>query len=1322
MDSQSEQFYDSVCEADQTATMKNSRKNPRLPQFWVREPKLWFLQAEAAFQASGVESEQSKFAAVLAALDMPTAKVIEDIICTDSTSPYSLLKEGLIKRLASSDESKLRQLLSEVSTGDLSPSQALRHMQQLNNGALSVQAIHTLWLQRLPPTIQLALIGRKEPHAELAEIGDKMWESLKGQQHIAQVTGTDKTSLQQLTEKVDHLLAITSPNKQTPFPQEASTKPRDKRNLQGTGASPTRDIPPSSSFCWYHATFGKKARHCNQPCSFVTSKIAAVDGATHTSIVFKDKNSNLHFVLDTGASVSVLRRDTFPPDRQLDIPTLFTITGIPIPTFGTKTLSLNIGFKKELLWQFVVADVQSNLIGIDFVSHFGLLIDSANRTLINPLTEDKAKGFSHAQCWNMGQIIHFPPDHIFADILRKYQKIFDPKDRFQASTAPIEHFIETTGAPVFAKPRRLPPDKLTIAKNEFQRMVQMGICRPSSSPWASPLHMVPKKDGTWRPCGDFRQLNRASVPDRYPIPHIADFHVELHNNKIFSKIDLVKAFFHIPVNEADIPKTAITTPFGMFEFTRLPFGLRNASQTFQRFMHYILKDLPFAYAYIDDILIASPDEPTHRKHVDKILQVLEHHGLQINLEKSIFAVRELSFLGYSISEKGIKPLPDRVKAIKNFPKPSTIAELRRFLGLVNFYRRCLPHAAQAQDALYKLIPDNRKKDKRPVIWSEMATQAFDKIKHDLCQATLLAHPIANAQLSLVVDASSTGLGATLQQEANGVTTPLGFYSRTLTPAETKYATYDRELLAAYASIRYFRQILEGRPFFILTDHRPLTFAFQQNLDKASPRQTRHLDFISQFTTDIRYIAGPDNEAADSLSRIASISLVDTSLAEEIAKLQESDNELQHYLQSADTSLRLVQMPILDSSMSIYCDISKQFPRPFVPQPLRRAIFDKVHNMSHSSCRPTTRQIASIYVWPKMNSNIKTWCKTCTNCQRSKVTRHTQAELTKFAVPKSRLTHVHIDLIGPLPPCRGYNYCLTMIDRYTRWAEVVPLSDMTAPSVAEALYGNWIARFGVPEQIVTDQGRQFESSLFFELSKLLGFKKKRTTAYHPQCNGMIERFHRTLKAAIMATDPLHWVDCLPTVLLGLRTAIQSDSTVSAAELLYGEAIRIPAAVIESDTSTNELAPQAELLSRLREQFQALRPRQPRASKHPVHVPSDTATCSHIFLRNDHVTPALTPPYTGPHKVLSRNDKTVTIDFNGTSKTVSIDRIKPAHMLTDDFDDSTISTQHSSPPSFLSVQQNSPIASPIQANPQTDIDDHPSTFTRAGRRIKLPARYL
>ncbi|UYV82642.1 hypothetical protein LAZ67_22000318 [Cordylochernes scorpioides] len=341
--------------------------------------------------------------------------------------------------------------------------------------------------------------------------------------------------------------------------------------------------------------------------------------------------------------------------------------------------------------------------------------------------------------------------------------------------------------PVHSKARQLDPKRLAIAKQEFKFMLENDIIRPSKSHWASPLHMVAKKDGSFRLCGDYRQLNAKTVTDRYPIPRI---------------------------EEKDKCKTAVITPFGLYEYNVINFGLKNAPSSFQRFIHEVLWGLDFVFPYLDDILIASASEVEHSRHLKIIFERLNKYGLKINVSKSIFGVTELNFLGYLVTPEGSKPLPDKVQAIVDYKLPDTVHDLRTFLGMINFYRRYLKDAAQTQAILHEYLRGARKKDKRKIHWTKEAQIQFERCKQSLINATLLSFPHPELPLSLSADASDSAIGGVIQQKENGMWRPVAFFSKKLNNTQKNYSTYDRELLSIYLSIKHFNYLLEGREFVI----------------------------------------------------------------------------------------------------------------------------------------------------------------------------------------------------------------------------------------------------------------------------------------------------------------------------------------------------------------------------------------------------------------------------------------------------------------------------------------------------------------------------
>ncbi|BHF70504.1 hypothetical protein SprV_0301355500 [Sparganum proliferum] len=402
--------------------------------------------------------------------------------------------------------------------------------------------------------------------------------------------------------------------------------------------------------------------------------------------------------------------------------------------------------------------------------------------------------------------------------------------------------------------------------------------------------------------------------------------------------------------------------------------------------------------------------------------------------------------------------------------------------------------------------------------------AFERIKTSLADATLLTHPAPEAPLSLMVDASTVAVGAVLQQHINDSTRPLAFFSKKLSLTETRYSTFGRELLAIYLAVKHFRHFLEGRDFTIFTDHKPLTFAIRSHSDKYNPREISHLDYISQFTTDIRHIDGPKNAVADMLSR-PSLSAFHLSHGIDLGIMAAEQRRVGCPGDESVDNLQLVDVPLTTGSGTILCDVSTPFHRPYVPASMRRAVF------SNSS------------------RTLPSWDSSLTEAPRRKVQRHNKSPSGTFPSPDARFNHVHLDVVGPLPPSNGYTHLLTCVDRYTCWPEAIPLPNVQAETIVKAFFSRWVAIFGAPSMITTDRGAQFESTLFQTLLNFLGCTRIRTTAYHPAANGMVERFHRQLKTALRAAeDPENWSGNVPVALLGIRVALKSDLDCNAAELV------------------------------------------------------------------------------------------------------------------------------------------------------------------------------
>ena len=1079
------------------------------------------------------------------------------------------------------------------------------------------------------------------------------------------------------------------------------------------------------------------------------ANVSVVAGESDSFLLHvQDTRRNEQWLVDGGALLSIL-----PPTRQQrrlgpSGAQLRAANGSEIKCYGNVSRTITIG-QTDFEFTFTIADVKNRIIGADFLAHFYLAPNHRDALLIN-LQDFSTLPATHARGATSSPVnFVLTADDPFFKLLDEYPDIQTPTFTIKEPKHGVRHHIPTDSPPVQSRARRLDPEKLAVAKAELEKLVDLGIAYRGKSEWSSPLLVTTKPCGGWRVCGDYRRLNAMTTDDRYPVRTLQDFTSELQGKKFFSKVDLMKGYHQIPVAEPDIKKTAVITPFGLFIFPRTPFGLKNAGQDFQRLMDEILGDIPRVYVYIDDILIASETLEQHLEDLEAVFKTLSANGLVIQRSKCALGKPSLEFLGYTVDENGISPLPEKVAVIRATTPPTSIKELQRFLGMVGYYRKFIPNAATH---LYHLFEALKGKPKT-LEWTPDCQKSFEATKEALAKASMLFHPRKGASLALTTDASNSAVGGVLEQRGPKGWEPLAFYSSKLEPHQRTWPPYDRELLGAFKAVRHFRHILEGRPFTLFTDHQSLVPSMRKKTDPQTIRQTYQLACISEFTTDIRYLQGKANVVADALSRpneesldvngvsqaetltpdqpgsvtisscaphthsstssstpleasasptpsstldasVASSTLSSTSgdaaarrhAAEEdlscvvnaittfgidwneIAAQQALDPDFRRIRDDARSGLQFKRIDIGQTSLIV--DISNGPARPFIPLAFRKPIFNAIHGLGHPGVERTRQAVRAKVVWPSMNEDVARWARECIPCQQAKVIRHTVPPIGDFAVPDKRFEHVHLDLVT-LPLSNGCRHLLTAVDRFTRWPAAIPLSDISAQSVIDAFVSGWIQNYGVPSTVTSDRGSQFSSAIFQQLTRIWGIETILTTPYHPEANGMVERFHRRLKESLIALgadEPDKWYWRLPMALLAIRTTVKPDIGASPSDLVYGEGLSVPGEVLPKVPSTDEqLERQRQsALSNLRLEVARLQPTETSAHRRPlVHLPDDLHNCTHVFVRRGGVQPSLASPYSGPYRVVTRNNFNFRIAIPGrANETVSISRVKPAYAAIDD----------------------------------------------------------
>ena len=435
---------------------------------------------------------------------------------------------------------------------------------------------------------------------------------------------------------------------------------------------------------------------------------------------------------------------------------------------------------------------------------------------------------------------------------------------FQKYPALAEHGIEVGEAP----PVRLPPYRLPHAfrdsvKLEIQEMLAQGIIEPSASDWAAPLVLVKKKDGGLRLCVDYRRLNSVSKVDAYPMPRVDEMLDRLGAAKYLSTLDLTRGYWQVPVKEGDQQKTAFTTPFGLYQFRRMPFGLQGAPATFQRMMDRLLDGMKdFADAYIDDLVIFTDTWEEHLRCLRVILEKLRRVNLTVKRRKCQFGMGECSYLGHVIGGGKVRMEADKIEAVQQFQRPRTKKEVRAFLGLSGYYRKFIPNYASIAAPLTDLT---KKTGPNQVMWLAECEEAFTKLKAVLCSAPVLRAPDFGIPFQLHTDASERGIGAVLsQQDGDGADHPIAYFSKKLLPREQNYSTVEKECLAIKLGIQTFRVYLLGRPFTIVTDHRSLEWL--DRIKENNGRLTRWSLFLQPYQYTVVYRPGTQNGNADGLSR------------------------------------------------------------------------------------------------------------------------------------------------------------------------------------------------------------------------------------------------------------------------------------------------------------------------------------------------------------------------------------------------------------------------------------------------------------------------
>ncbi len=857
-------------------------------------------------------------------------------------------------------------------------------------------------------------------------------------------------------------------------------------------------------------------------------------------------------------------------------------------------------------------------------------------------------------------------------LFSEFQDVFSMGSHDVGRTSTLKHRITTDGtSPIKQAPRRVPYHLRDAVDAHTEEMLRNKVIEPSTSPWASPIVLVKKKDGSLRYCVDYRRLNACTVKDAHPLPRIEDCLDVLGGARVYSTLDLASGYWQVEVDPRDKEKTAFVTSNGLFQFNVMPFGLTNAPATFQRLMQLVLAGISWrqCLVYLDDVILFSSSVAEHHL-LEEVFLSFRQHGLKLKPSKCHFFQESVNYLGHKVSAKGVEPAPGNTRKIRECPVPSTAAEVRSFLGMAGYYRKFIAGFAKIEAPLRALTHKGV-----PFVWSDECQSAFEMLRKALVSPPVLLYPDFRKPFILHTDASGVSTGAVLAQMTDGGREGVVAYgSRLLNKSELKWATYDKELWAIVWAIRHFRPYLCGFPFEVVTDHKPLVgMRHLQGANDPTGRRERWSIELSMYDFVVRHRSGKDHGNADYMSRLPQVDVTQDDVSEDrpgsetmVGQVEQSDGGTSHNdmlrsrAASAKSALRATAILVggcdesevdtalevalrqrkcltgraasgsmcgalvlqddgtvtnpryvaraqradhdlgvmirwkaegevrpdlpAGSSRVLKClwaqwnslsikdevlvrrvehDGVEQKWQTVIPHALVKDVLWQLHNTAtggHLGYDKVLQKARDRFYWMDLATDVKVWCASCHTCAQAKPPTHAPRAPLVTSEAGYPMERIAIDILSGLPTSRNGNTCIVVVGEYfARWVEAFALPDHKVEAVVQKLVDDVFCRFGLPEQIHTDQGPEFESDLLKELCRVLNIDKTRTTAYHPQSDGLVERVNRTLIGMLRGVVSDHqrdWDEVLPKVLWAYRSSIHASTGFTPTRLMMGRESRLP----------------------------------------------------------------------------------------------------------------------------------------------------------------------
>ena len=788
--------------------------------------------------------------------------------------------------------------------------------------------------------------------------------------------------------------------------------------------------------------------------------------------------------------------------------------------------------------------------------------------------------------------------------------------------------------PVQKRYNTVPKQLYTEVKHHIEDLYNRGWIQTSKSAWSSPIVVVRKKDGSIRLCCDFRALNKKTIPDQHPLPRIQSALDNLGGSELFSVLDQSRAYYQGRVSEDTQHKTAFITPWGLWEWVRIPFGLMNAPATFQRHMEESFSDYrdKFALPYLDDIIAYSKTFDDHVNHVQKILQRIKEKKLKLNLNKCDLFKSEVKYLGRIVSKNGHRMDNQSIEAVRKLKDqnvPKTIGELRQILGLLSYHRRYVQNFAKLSKPLSDLLvvtdKNNEKgvSSKTPINWTDKEQTALERLIIIVTNPPILAYPdYSNKADEFFVhtDASGEGLGCILYQKQNGAIRTIAYGSRSLLPAEKKYHSTKLEYLALkWAITEKFSDYLGyANHFTAYTDNNPLLYIMETS--KMNANGQRWVSALSEFNFTIKYRSGIENKDADCLSRMPLdienyIPLYENEVSpdafraimmgikvqadneeiwkspvmvgkvenqcdaevlsmscEELRKLQVEDSDISTVYNMVKSGVKnLNTTPKVKALLRHWKNLfitekgllyrkTMEHNQLVLPDKLKPLVYQHLHaEMGHLGPERTYELARERVYWVGMRAEIEAFINERCPCIARKKPHFHQSAPQQTIITSAPMEIVAIDYLHLESSSSGCEYILMITDHFTRYTQAYATRDKSSRTAAKHLYDDFILRFGIPKHILHDQGKEFENNLFADIEKVSGIKKLRTTPYHPQCNGAVERMNRTILQMLRSLESSQkkkWHTSLNKVVFAYNSTKHDSTNYSPFFLMFGRKPRLP----------------------------------------------------------------------------------------------------------------------------------------------------------------------